>query len=202
MIICKYNFYLSQRLILIAGVDESGCGSLVGSVIAAAVILTPFQIQSIFGLKDSKVLHSKKRLSIYKNIIKHALTWSIGYSSVEEIENLNILQARLLAMKRAVHNLSIKPDLVLIDGNYAPNLENMFYQCFIKGDTMVPIISAASIIAKVTRDHEMLMLHTLYPKYGLIYHKGYPTSLHLKKLYLYGPTPYHRKTFSPIKYML
>lgn len=193
---------LFKKLILIAGVDESGCGSLIGSVVAAAVIFDPLQTQLIPGLADSKTLNTKKRSALYKDIIKNALTWSLGYASAKEIDYLNILQARLLAIKRAVYSLSIKPDLVLIDGNQAPNLGNTSYQCFIKGDKTIPIISAASIIAKVARDHDMSILNDLYPKYGLIRHKGYPTKLHLKQLHMYGPTVYHRNSFSPIKHMI
>lgn len=187
---------------LIAGVDESGCGSLVGSVIAAAVIFTSFQVKLVPGLADSKILNTKKRLKLYQDIKKHTLNWSLGYSSVEEIDHLNILQARLLAIKRAIYNLSIKPDLVLIDGNRSPDLKNIFYQCLIKGDKTVPIISAASIMAKVIRDYYISIIDSVYPEYGFSSHKGYPTNFHIKQLYLYGPTLFHRKSFAPIKYMI
>lgn len=187
---------------IIAGVDESGCGSLVGSVVVSAVILTKLQIKLISGLMDSKILNKKKRLFLYENIKKYALNWSIGYASNDEIDNMNVLQARLLAMRRAINNLSVKPDIALIDGNRAPDLKNVRYQCIIKGDKIIPVISAASIIAKVTRDQDMLILDVLYPKYGLAHHKGYPTNFHLKQLNLYGPTIYHRKSFAPIKYMI
>lgn len=196
------RIYSSQKFKLTAGVDESGCGSLAGSVVASAVILTPIQIQLIPRLADSKTVNVKERLKLYENIIKYALTWSLGCASIEEIDRLNILRARLLAMKRAIYNLSIKPDLVLIDGNHAPKLENITYQCIIKGDKTVPSISAASILAKVTRDYDISILDFLYPQYGFIRHKGYPTALHLKQLNLYGPTLYHRKSFSPVKYMI
>lgn len=186
-----------QKFQLIAGVDEAGCGSLVGSVIAAAVILHP--IQPIFGLADSKILNKKKRMNLYKNIVKKALAWSIGYASVTEINCFNILKARLLAMKRAVYNLSIKPDLILIDGNRSPNFTKIPHQCFIKGDARIAIISAASIIAKVTRDQDMIALDAKYPKYGFAQNKGYPTSFHLKQLELYGPISHHRKNFSPVR---
>ncbi|URJ26488.1 ribonuclease HII [Blochmannia endosymbiont of Camponotus modoc] len=189
-----------KKFKLIAGVDESGCGSLVGSVIAAAVILHP--IQPISGLADSKTLNKNKRLNLYKNIIKNALTWSIGYADVTEIDRFNILEARLLAMKRAVHNLSIKPDLILIDGNRSPGFTEIPYQCFKKGDARIEVISAASIIAKVTRDQDMIILDGQYPKYGFAQNKGYPTSFHLKQLALYGPISHHRKSFAPVKHVI
>ncbi|URJ24193.1 ribonuclease HII [Blochmannia endosymbiont of Camponotus sp.] len=189
-----------KKFKLIAGVDESGCGSLVGSVIAAAVILHP--IQPIFGLADSKTLNKNKRLHLYKNIIKNALSWSIGYADVTEIDRFNILEARLLAMKRAVHNLSVKPDLILIDGNRAPGFTEIPYQCFSKGDARIAVISAASIIAKVTRDQDMIILDAQYPKYGFAQNKGYPTFFHLQQLALYGPTLHHRKSFAPVKQVI
>lgn len=195
------KYFLSQPLQLIAGVDEAGCGALAGSVIAAAVILQPNQMQLISGLSDSKILSRKQRLYIYESIIKHALTWSIGSASVIEIDSLNILQARLLAMKRAICNLSVKPYLVLVDGNRSPILNNIHCQCIVKGDAVVPLISAASIIAKVTRDFSMIFLDKKYPKYGFDQNKGYPTRFHLKQLKLNGPTECHRKSFSPVKYM-
>lgn len=187
---------------LVAGVDESGCGSLVGSVVAAAVILTSLQVQLIPGLADSKLLSQKKRFDLYKKIMKYSLTWSVGYSSILEIDQLNILQARLLAIKRAIYNLTIIPDLVLIDGNIAPNIKDISCQTLINGDKTTPIISAASIVAKITRDHDMLMLDCLYPQYGFLYNKGYPTNFHLKQLDCFGPTFYHRKSFAPVKYMI
>lgn len=186
---------------LIAGVDESGCGSLAGSVVAAAVILKPIRIQLIPDLTDSKALSVKLRLKVYESIIKHALTWSLGFADVVEIDYLNILQARLLAMKRAIYNLPIKPNLVLIDGSYAFSLNNICCQCFIKGDIRIPVISAASIIAKVIRDFSMICLDKKYPQYGFSQNKGYPTRFHIKQLKLYGPALCHRKSFAPIKYM-
>lgn len=193
--------YLSQPSMLIAGVDEAGCGALAGSVIASAVILKPTSIQLISDLADSKMLGVKRRLKVYENILKNALTWSLGSANVIEIDSLNILQARLLAIKRAIDNLSITPDLVLIDGNYAVNLNNIYCQCFIKGDVVIPVISAASIIAKVVRDFSMICLDKKYPKYGFSRNKGYPTSFHIKQLKLYGPVLCHRKSFAPVKYM-
>jgi len=167
-----------KKFKLIAGVDESGCGSLVGSVIAAAVIL--HAIQPISGLSDSNTLNKNKRLNLYKNIIKNALAWSIGYVDVTEIDRSNILEARLLAMKRAVHNLSVKPDLILINGNRSPGFTEIPYQCFNKGDARIASIGAASIIAKVTCDQDMIILDKQYPKYGFAQNKGYPTFFSLK----------------------
>lgn len=195
------NFLLEKRIKLIAGVDESGCGSLVGPVIAAAVIF--YSTPLIYGLADSKILSNHKRFNLYKKIIRYALTWSIGCASVIEIDRLNIFNARLLAMKRAVNNLSINPDLILVDGKHSPRFKKISYQCFCKGDVYIPIISAASIIAKVIRDRNMAMLDIWYPKYGFSQNKGYPTVFHLKQLKLYGPIlKHHRKSFSPIKYMI
>lgn len=194
-------YYLSKRIKLIAGVDEVGCGALVGPVVAAAVIFHPDQL--VHGVTDSKILCKNQRLNLYKKIMQYALTWSLGYASVVEIDQLNILNARLLAMKRAIDNLSIHPDLILIDGQYSPNFEKISYQCFCKGDVRIPVIGAASIIAKITRDHEMIILGIQYPKYGFAKHKGYPTVFHLNQLKLYGPILlHHRKSFSPVKYML
>ncbi|URJ23524.1 ribonuclease HII [Blochmannia endosymbiont of Camponotus sp. C-003] len=189
-----------KKFKLIAGVDESGCGSLVGSVIAAAVILHP--IRPIFGLADSKTLNKHKRLNLYKNIIEKTLAWSIGCADAIEIDRFNILKARLLAMKRAVHNLSIKPDLILIDGNNSPEFTGIPYQCFIKGDDRIAVISAASIVAKVTRDQDMIVLDAQYPKYRFAQNKGYPTYFHLKQLALYGPISQHRKSFAPVKHVI
>lgn len=199
------KFFLSKKMKFIAGVDEVGCGSLVGSVVAASVILYPeiiMQKQLFFRLFDSKILNEKKRLRLYKSIQKYSFDWSVGYASVTEIDCLNILKARLLAMERSIYNLSVIPDLVLVDGNYVPRLKNIFCQCFVKGDSRIPMISAASIIAKVTRDKDMMILDNKYPKYRFAQNKGYPTNYHLQQLKLYGPTIYHRKSFAPIKYMI
>ncbi|ADV33686.1 ribonuclease HII [Candidatus Blochmanniella vafra str. BVAF] len=201
----KLIIITNNKPILIAGVDEVGCGALMGPIIASAVIFPPFNNQkkiNVAGLVDSKTLNSKKRVKLYKDIQKYSLSWSIGVVSVSEIDKLNVLKARLLAMKRAVLNLSIIPDLILVDGNKAPFFKNIFYQCFIKGDVYIPIISAASIIAKVIRDRAMIILNTQYPQYGLNHNKGYPTNFHIQQLYFYGPTIYHRKTFSPVKHMI
>ncbi|MBG2914377.1 MULTISPECIES: ribonuclease HII [Proteus] len=181
---------------LIAGVDEVGRGPLVGAVVTAAVILDP--ANPIKGLTDSKKLTEKKRNALYDEIKEKALCWAIGRAEPEEIDELNILWATMKAMERAVAGLSITPDMVLIDGNRCPKLP-MASQAVIKGDSLVQEISAASILAKVTRDREMEELDKLYPDYGFAKHKGYPTVFHMEKLALLGATPYHRKSFAPVK---
>ncbi|MFF0933385.1 ribonuclease HII [Proteus mirabilis] len=181
---------------LIAGVDEVGRGPLVGAVVTAAVILDP--ANPIQGLMDSKKLTEKKRNALYDEIKEKALCWAIGRAEPEEIDKLNILWATLKAMERAVAGLSITPDMVLVDGNRCPNLP-MASQAVIKGDSLVQEISAASILAKVTRDREMEQLDKLYPDYGFAKHKGYPTAFHMEKLASLGATPYHRKSFAPVK---
>ncbi|HGN2347882.1 TPA: ribonuclease HII [Proteus mirabilis] len=181
---------------LIAGVDEVGRGPLVGAVVTAAVILDP--ANPILGLMDSKKLTEKKRNALYDEIKEKALCWAIGRAEPEEIDKLNILWATMKAMERAVAGLSITPDMVLVDGNRCPNLP-MASQAVIKGDSLVQEISAASILAKVTRDREMEQLDKLYPDYGFAKHKGYPTAFHMEKLASLGATPYHRKSFAPVK---
>lgn len=181
---------------LIAGVDEVGRGPLVGAVVTAAVILDP--ANPIQGLMDSKKLTEKKRNVLYDEIKEKALCWAIGRAEPEEIDKLNILWATMKAMERAVAGLSITPDMVLVDGNRCPNLP-MASQAVIKGDSLVQEISAASILAKVTRDREMEQLDKLYPDYGFAKHKGYPTAFHMEKLASLGATPYHRKSFAPVK---
>ncbi|AGS60867.1 ribonuclease HII [Proteus mirabilis] len=181
---------------LIAGVDEVGRGPLVGAVVTAAVILDP--ANPIQGLMDSKKLTEKKRNALYDEIKEKALCWAIGRAEPEEIDKLNILWATMKAMERAVAGLSIMPDMVLVDGNRCPNLP-MASQAVIKGDSLVQEISAASILAKVTRDREMEQLDKLYPDYGFAKHKGYPTAFHMEKLASLGATPYHRKSFAPVK---
>ncbi|MGB9098785.1 ribonuclease HII [Erwinia sp.] len=180
----------------IAGVDEVGRGPLVGAVVTAAVILDP--ARPIVGLADSKKLSEKRRLALYDEIVEKALSWSLGRAEPEEIDQLNILHATMLAMQRAVAGLHITPDFVLIDGNRCPALA-MPSQAVIKGDSLVREISAASIIAKVTRDREMSELDLLFPQYGFAQHKGYPTALHMEKLALHGVTPHHRRSFSPVR---
>lgn len=184
---------------LIAGVDEVGRGPLVGAVVTAAVILDPNN--PIEGLADSKKLSEKKRLLLAEEIKAKALCWSLGRADPEEIDSLNILNATMLAMQRAVTGLNIQPDFVLVDGNRIPALP-MPAQAIIKGDSLVAEISAASILAKVARDQEMDKLDMQYPDYGFAKHKGYPTKLHLVKLTQFGATPFHRKSFAPVKKIL
>ncbi|KGQ56979.1 ribonuclease HII [Gallibacterium anatis] len=182
---------------LIAGVDEVGRGPLVGAVVTAAVILDPER--PITGLADSKKLSEKKRLLLAEEIKEKALAWSLGRAEATEIDQLNILQATMLAMCRAVQGLHIQPDFVLIDGNRIPAALNIAAQAVVKGDSLVAEISAASILAKVARDQEMLLLHQKYPQYGFDRHKGYPTKLHLEMLEKYGILSEHRQSFAPVK---
>lgn len=187
--------FIYPKAKLIAGVDEVGRGPLVGAVVTAAVILDPQK--PIIGLTDSKKLSEKKRLALAEEIKEKALCWSLGRAEPEEIDSLNILHATMLAMQRAVEGLSIMPDFVLVDGNRVPNL-SMPAQAVVKGDALVQEISAASILAKVTRDLEMAELDKQFPEYGFAKHKGYPTALHFEKLSQYGATPFHRKSFAPV----
>ncbi|PID45718.1 MAG: ribonuclease HII [Proteobacteria bacterium] len=180
----------------IAGVDEVGRGPLVGAVVAAAVILDPRQ--PIDGLTDSKKLTEKKRESLALEIKAKALSWSLGRAEVEEIDQLNILWASMLAMKRAVEGLHIEPEFVKIDGNRCPDLPYPM-QAIVKGDLTEAEISAASILAKVSRDHEMVTLDKQYPGYGLAKHKGYPTKQHLQALETLGASPVHRRSFKPVQ---
>ena len=180
---------------LIAGVDEVGRGPLVGAVVTAAVILDPNQ--PIEGLADSKKLSEKRRLALAEEIKAKALCWSLGRAEPDEIDQLNILHATMLAMQRAVAGLRIQPDFVLVDGNRIPTLP-MPAQAVVKGDSLVAEISAASILAKVVRDQEMDELDKQFPEYGFAQHKGYPTKLHFEKLESLGVTPYHRKSFAPV----
>jgi ribonuclease HII len=180
----------------IAGVDEVGRGPLVGAVVTAAVILDP--TRPIVGLADSKKLSEKRREALYQEIVEKALCWSLGRAEPHEIDSLNILHATMLAMQRAVAGLSLTPDMVLIDGNRCPALP-MASQAIVKGDSKVAEISAASILAKVTRDREMAELDKMLPQYGFAQHKGYPTALHLQRLAEFGATQYHRRSFAPVK---
>lgn len=185
---------------LICGVDEAGRGPLVGSVVAAAVVLDPEA--PIDGLKDSKKLSASAREKLYVEIVNKAKAFSISQASPKEIDQFNILQATLLAMKRAVEGLQVSlgrlPDLALIDGNRCPEL-SIQAQAIVKGDAKEPAISAASILAKVTRDRQMLALHRLYPEYGFDQHMGYPTPFHLRMIQEIGICPEHRKTFGPVR---
>ena len=180
---------------ILAGVDEVGRGSLIGPVYAAAVILNKSINKKL--LKDSKSLSKKKREELYSYIKKNSI-WAIGQSSVKEIEKLNILNASLLAMKRAIIKLEKKPSLVLIDGNKLPNLRNYKLEYVIKGDQKIPSISAASIIAKVSRDRFITKLSKQFDNYGWNTNSGYGTKEHLRAIKKFGITEYHRKTFSPI----
>jgi len=180
---------------LVAGVDEAGRGPLAGPVVAAAVILD--DCQPIAGLADSKKLSAARREALYDEIRAKALCCCIAQASVEEIDRLNILQATLLAMQRAVAGLRLKPGLVLVDGNRLPLLE-MRAEAIVKGDAKVAAISAASILAKVTRDRGLEQLDRLHPQYGFIRHKGYGTPEHLQALRVHGPCPEHRRSFAPV----
>lgn len=181
---------------LFAGVDEVGRGPLVGDVVTAAVILDPNN--PIEGLTDSKKLSEKKRLALFPEIQQKALAWSIGRCSPEEIDQLNILHATMLAMTRAVEGLQLQPEFVLIDGNRTPDLA-MASQAVVKGDLRVAEISAASIIAKVVRDKEMEALDIEYPQFGFAKHKGYPTKAHFEAIEKHGVIAQHRKSFKPVK---
>ena len=181
---------------LIAGVDEAGRGPLVGNVVAAAVILDPKK--PIAGLADSKVLSEKKRNALYELIVRDALAYHIAFASPAEIDELNILHASMLAMKRAVEGLSKQPKHVLVDGNRLP-IWHYSAEAIVKGDAKEACISAASILAKVTRDEEMVALDALHPNYGFAKHKGYPTKVHMEQLKILGPLPEHRRSFGPVK---
>ncbi len=179
-----------------AGVDEVGRGPLAGAVVTAAVILDPER--PIEGLMDSKALTERKREALFDIIKERAISWGIGRCEVDEIDELNILNATMLAMQRAVSCLDIEPSLVLIDGNRCPELPYPS-KAIIKGDQSEPAICAASILAKVTRDREMIELDAQYPGYGLAKHKGYPTKAHVEALNTLGVTPIHRMSFKPVR---
>jgi ribonuclease HII len=194
-------FALFQRYRLLAGVDEVGRGPLVGDVVAAAVILDP--ANPISGLADSKKLSEKKREALAFEIKNKALAWNITRASVAEIDSLNILQASLLAMKRAVEGLVMQPEHVLVDGNKLPRW-HYSSQAIVQGDSLVPAISAASILAKVQRDSEMVDLDKRFPGYGLADHKGYPTKKHLAALEQWGipDAAIYRHSYAPVKKLL
>lgn len=181
---------------LVAGVDEVGRGPLCGAVVTAAVILDPQR--PILGLNDSKKLTEARREKLFDEICEKALSWCIARAEVEEIDELNILHATMLAMQRAVEGLSVTPKLAMIDGNRCPKL-TMPAEAVVKGDSKVPAIAAASILAKVSRDREMAAFELIYPGYGIGGHKGYPTPVHLEALARLGPTPIHRRSFAPVR---
>lgn len=184
--------------ILIAGVDEVGRGPLAGPVLAAAVILRPQN--KIIGLADSKILTAKKREQLFPIIQQNCLAWSIGRAEVAEIDQINIFQATLLAMQRAIDSLNLNPQQILVDGTHCPKCKfNCPIEAIIDGDAIIPVISAASILAKVIRDREMLEYDAIYPEYGFASHKGYGTKLHLTAINKYGPCPIHRRSFAPLK---
>ena len=183
----------------VAGVDEAGRGPLAGPVIAGAVILDPDN--PIEGLRDSKRLSASRRDGLYDEIRERALAWAVGRADVEEIDRINILQATMLAMQRAVEALEPFAEHALIDGNRCPDL-SCTSQAIIKGDSKVPAISAASIMAKVTRDREMVDLDMRYPGYGLAQHKGYPSKAHIEALAILGVTPIHRRSYAPVRRLI
>jgi len=184
-----------NKSILIAGVDEAGRGPLAGAVIAAAVILDP--AHPIEGVTDSKKLTAKKRDILELEIKAHAIAWAIGRAEVEEIDEINILQASLLAMSRAVAALPVKATHVQVDGNQCPSVD-CSVEAIVKGDALIPAIGAASILAKVARDRELILLDEQYPEYGFAKHKGYPTKAHFAALEEHGVTPVHRRSFGPV----
>jgi ribonuclease HII len=184
---------------LVAGVDEAGRGPLAGPVVAAAVMLD--ELQPIKGLADSKLLSPRRREKLYDEIRAKALCCCVAEASVQEIDELNILQASLLAMRRAVAGLRLRPHCVLVDGNRLPMLD-VPAQAIVKGDARVQAISAASILAKVHRDRLCVELHQRYPQYGFDAHKGYPTAEHLRSLQAHGPCDQHRRSFGPVRSVL
>jgi len=188
-----------SELLLTCGVDEAGRGPLAGAVFAAAVILDPQK--PIVGLADSKKLSEKKRDLLAEQIKEHSLAWAIASCSAQEIDEINILQASLLAMKRAVEALRMTPGEVLVDGLHCPKL-NIPSRAIVKGDSKEACISAASILAKTARDAELYVLDKQYPAYGFAKHKGYPTPLHMEMLQQHGVLDIHRKTYAPVKKLL
>jgi ribonuclease HII len=184
---------------VICGVDEAGRGPLAGPVFAAAVILDP--ARPIAGLRDSKKLSEARRDALAELIRRDALAWSIAHCTAAEIDELNILHATMLAMRRAIDGLSVRPTLALIDGNRCP-VSDIRSEAIVKGDDKVAAISAASILAKTARDAVLQTLHQQYPDYAFDRHKGYPTALHLERLRLYGATPEHRRSYAPVRAVL
>ena len=192
-----------MSVLWVCGVDEAGRGPLVGAVVAGAVVLDPNN--PIHGLKDSKKLTAAKRDVLYEQILENAKAWGVGEASPGEIDQINILQATMLAMRRAIEDLSMRlgawPEKALIDGNRCPELP-IAAEAIVKGDAKEPAISAASIIAKVTRDRQMFHLHELHPEYGFAQHMGYPTEAHFAALKRYGACSEHRRSFSPVRKVL
>ena len=192
-----------MSLIWICGIDEAGRGPLVGAVVAGAVVLDPNN--PIEGLKDSKKLTPARREYLYEQIMEKAKAWGVGEASPAEIDEINILQATMLAMRRAIEDLTTRlgvwPDKALIDGNRCPELP-INAEAIVKGDAKEPAISAASIIAKVTRDRQMMALHEQHPQYGFAQHMGYPTEAHFAALKQYGACDQHRRSFSPVRKVL
>ncbi|NYT86063.1 ribonuclease HII [Pollutimonas harenae] len=184
----------------VAGIDEAGRGPLAGPVFAAAVILDP--ARPIKGLDDSKKLSAARREALALAVREHALAWCIASASVEEIDTLNILQATMLAMRRACEGLTLQPSQALIDGNRVPQGLSCTAQAIVGGDASVAAISAASILAKTARDADCLLLHQAYPDYCFDQHKGYGTALHLARLHTHGPCPAHRRSFAPVRKLL
>lgn len=191
--------YQRPDVMLVCGVDEVGRGPLIGAVVTAAVILDPQQ--PIAGLTDSKKLSEKRRTELAVQIKQQALCWALGRAEPHEIDELNILHATMLAMRRAVAALNIKPDWVLVDGNRSPDF-GVPATAVVKGDLLVPEISAASILAKVARDDEMQLLHQAHPQFGFADHKGYPTAAHLAAIARHGVLPQHRRSFKPVRQVL
>ncbi len=196
----SFEDIFSSGISLVCGVDEAGRGPIAGPVFAAAVILDPDR--PVDGLKDSKKLSENRRDELARLIREKARVWSIAQCSVAEIDELNILWASMLAMKRAIEMLSIKPELALIDGNRCPEGLSVRAEAIVRGDDRIPAISAASILAKTARDAAMMELHNQYPEYGFDRHKGYPTAFHLAQLEKYGVSPVHRKTYAPVRKLL
>ena len=192
-----------MSLIWVCGVDEAGRGPLVGAVVAGAVVLDPDN--PIEGLKDSKKLTAVRREYLYEQIMEKAKAWGVGEASPAEIDEINILQATMLAMRRAIEDLTTRlgtwPDKALIDGNRCPELP-IAAEAIVKGDAKEPAISAASIVAKVTRDRQMQILHERHPEYGFAQHMGYPTEAHFAALKQYGACDQHRRSFSPVRKVL
>ena len=188
-----------MKALLVCGVDEAGRGPLAGPIYAAAVVLN--DQRPIHGLADSKKLSEKKRDFFAIEIKQYATAWAIATASVEEIDQLNILRASLLAMRRAIEALHVRPQQVWVDGLYCPDTD-IPSRAIVRGDSSVPAISAASILAKTARDAAMLQLHQRYPQYNFAAHKGYPTAAHMAALKVYGVTPEHRRSFKPVRYLL